>query len=287
MQSTFPSAVAGDDVRDRRPAACRDCQLSNTWLFEKSPSFIPGHMIPVPTACGHERLERRIVAVDVEVVRVEPVVVDLHPVRREPGMAAGREGVGREAVRVAVEVVLRHANRVAHRARVPHGGAVEVALLDGGVETLLRIERLVAELARLGRGAGVDDRVAGAESVAVLDHAVVGGEGEVAVVGVPEELHLVEQDAVRLLGVEAVLLRTAEQDVLHDEAVSAVAANDDVLGVAGVIEAVRGVEALLRRRAARRRRAGRSASSSPRIPCLRRGARLRAWRPNLRSGSCT
>ena len=86
--------------------------------------------------------------------------------------------------------------------------------------------------AGLGSGARVDDRVAGAEALAVLDEVVVGGEGEVAVVGAPEELHPVEQDAVDLLVVEAVLPRAAHEEVAPDEAVGAVDAQDDVLGVA-------------------------------------------------------
>ena len=151
----------------------------------------------------------------------------------------------------------------------------------------LGVERLVAELARLRRGAGVDDRVAGAEAVAVLDHAVVGGEREVAVVGVPEELHLVEQDAVGLLGVEAVLLRAAHQEVPADEAVGAVAAKHDVLRVAGVLGAVRRVEAFLRAWCRRPRRAARSASWRSRSPCRRRGGRPRAWRRSPRSEGCT
>ena len=64
---------------------------------------------------------------------------------------------------------------------------------------------------------------------------MVGGEAQVAVVGVPEELHPVEQDAVGLLGVEAVLLRAAHQEVAADEAVGAVGAQDDVLGEARVV----------------------------------------------------
>ena len=53
-----------------------------------------------------------------------------------------------------------------------------------------------------------------------------------AVVGAPEELHAVEQDAVDLLVVEGVLLRSAHEEVPPDEAVGAVHSQDDVLGVA-------------------------------------------------------
>ena len=53
-----------------------------------------------------------------------------------------------------------------------------------------------------------------------------------AVVGAPEELHPVEQDAVDLLVVEGVLLRAAREEVAPDEAIGAVDAQNDVLGVA-------------------------------------------------------
>ena len=55
---------------------------------------------------------------------------------------------------------------------------------------------------------------------------------EVAVVGAPEELHAVEQDAVDFLVVEGVLPRTAYEEVASDEAVGAVDSQDDVLGIA-------------------------------------------------------
>ena len=109
---------------------------------------------------------------------------------------------------------------------------MQVALPDDGVgPRRVRIE--VGRLgAGLGSGARVHDRVACAEPLAVLDEVVIGGEGEVAVVGAPEELHAVEQDAVDLLVVEGVLLRPAHEEVAPDEAVGAVHTQDDVLGVA-------------------------------------------------------
>ena len=231
-----------------------------------------------------QRLERRILGVDVEVVGVEPVVVDLHPVGREAGMAGGRERVGGEPVCVAVEVVVGNADRVAHRARVAHRRPVQVAVLDRRVVALLRVEVLVPELARLRRGARVDDRVAGAISVAVLDQVVVGREAQVAVVGVPEELHAIEQDAVGLLGVEAVLLGAAHQEVAADEAVGAVGSQHDVLAEAGVV-------LILARRGTRprgcHRRAGPPARSGSCSSCRHRGSRPRASRPTPRSAGCS
>ena len=118
---------------------------------------------------------------------------------------------------------------------------MQVAVPDDGVGTRrVRIE--VRPLRpRLGSRAGIHHRVAGAEPVAVLDDVVVRGEGEVAVVGAPEELHAVEQDPVDLLVVERVLLRTAHEEIASDEAIGAVHSHHDVLGVA----------AGLRRRASR------------------------------------
>ena len=237
-ESTSPSAVPA--TASGIPISIVPCrQLSKTQLWEKLPSLLPAHQKPVPTGCGHERLERAVLAVHVEVVRVEPVAVDLHPVRREAGVARCRDRVGGEPVGVAVEVVVRHADRVAHRARVAHRRAVQVAPADRAVVAPLGVEALLAELARLRRGARVDDRVARAEAVAVLHHVVIGGEAQVAVVGVPEELHAVEQDAVGLLGVEAVLARAAHEEVAADEPVRAVRAQDDVLRPAGAVGLLR------------------------------------------------
>src|SRR5688572_18544077 len=67
-----------------------------------------------------------------------------------------------------------------------------------------------------------------------------------AVVGVPVELHLVEEDAVGLLGVEAVLLRAAQQEVPADDPVGAVRPENDVLCVARVVGPVGSREAVLR-----------------------------------------
>jgi hypothetical protein len=72
----------------------------------------------------------------------------------------------------------------------------------------------------------LDHGVAAAEPVAVLDHVVVGVEAEVAVVGVPEELHPVEQDPVGLLGVETVLGSAADEEVAPHEPVGAVDPQD-------------------------------------------------------------
>ena len=108
------------------------------------------------------------------------------------------------------------------------------------------IERGVGLRARLRGGARVDDRVTRAESVAVAHQAVVGGERELPVVGVPEELRAVEQVAVDLLGVDPELAAAAGQQVLGDEAVGAVGPQDDVLRVAVVRVVATGVPTRLR-----------------------------------------
>ena len=221
---------------------------------------------PGPDRHPDERLDGRVRDEEVEVVGVDVVVVDLGAVGGEAGMAGRRERVARDPGGVAVDVVVGDPHGVAHRARVAERRAVQVAVLDDGV----RARRVGVEVGRLraglGRGARVDGGVAGAEALAVLDHVVVGGEAQVAVVGRPEELDLVEQDAVDLLVVEAVLPRPAQEEVAPDEAVGAVHAQDDVLGVA----------AGLRRRAPR-----------PGSPCPRRGSRPRAWDRCPRSAGCS
>ena len=107
-----------------------------------------------------------------------------------------------------------------------------VAVLDDGVDPRgVGVEALVGLVARFGGGAGVDHGIARAEAVAVRVEAVVGGEGEVAVVGRPEELGAVQAVAVGFLNVDAVLGGAAGQQIAGDEAVGAIDAQDDVLGV--------------------------------------------------------
>ena len=49
--STFPSASPAS-ASGIETSSVPWRQLSNTQLSLKTPSFMPGHMIPVPTACG-------------------------------------------------------------------------------------------------------------------------------------------------------------------------------------------------------------------------------------------
>ena len=171
-------------------------------------------MIPVPSGTATSGVDRRIVDVEVEVVRVDAVVIDLGVVGGEAGVAGGRERVAGDARDVAVDVVLRDPHGVAHRPRVAQRRAVQVAPLDDGVVPgRVGIERGVGLRAGLGGGARVHDRVAGAESLTVPDLAVVGGERELPVVGVPEELRAGEQEAVDLLGVDPELAAAAGQQV--------------------------------------------------------------------------
>jgi hypothetical protein len=105
------------------------------------------------------------------------------------------------------------------------------------VEAVLRVERRVAGIRRVRRGVvacvggatGVDGRVSIAHSLAVLGEAVVVGEREVPVLARVEELHPVEQVAVRLEHIQIVLLRMAHGHVLEHESVRAVDLERDVL----------------------------------------------------------
>ncbi len=103
------------------------------------------------------RLHVRPLLVGVEVVRVDVVVLEHRAVLRVARMTAGEEGVGGDAGRVVVEVVVHDPGGVAHRARVADRVVVHVAARDQLVQAPGALSGL---LAGLRRGARVDAGVA-------------------------------------------------------------------------------------------------------------------------------
>src|SRR5439155_21345978 len=113
-------------------------------------------------------------------------------------------------------------DRIAAGARVAE--QVVVAAASGDLD---RVSSHVepASFIDVRRAAGVDARVAVAVRLAGLDQAVVGGEGQESVLGVPAADHTVDDEAVRLEHVDGVEGRTLGGEVAEVDAVRAVGAD--------------------------------------------------------------
>src|SRR5437588_11665998 len=116
-----------------------------------------------------------------------------------------------------------HPYRVAAGARIAKQVVVAAAAAD-----LDRIARHLEATGavEVGGAARIDARVAVPVSVAICDQAMVGGEGEEAVLGVPAADHVVDDEAVGLEDVDRVERGSLGGEVTQVEAVRAIAAND-------------------------------------------------------------
>ena len=118
---------------------------------------------------------------------------------------------------VVVEAVVVRPHAVAGRARVADRVVVRVRVADLDP---------VALAVALGARARVDAGVAGAERLEPVVEAVVGGEGEEAVLARVARLDVLHPEAVGLEDVDVVEVRELDGEVLQVDAVGAVGADD-------------------------------------------------------------